>query len=203
MLQLVHDLRTPLGVAVGYLRLLRDHRLPDAGGSTTGDDGDRRRVGGHVPSVSGSIIVCRRLDRGGSGPSNHARAELTDEVARQLPPPLVIADIDHTSGSVRARLDGATARAVAALLSRAVSTGGATPSTDIIVRVADAHLNFLAGTRPTRGDAASVNGRCSIRGGRGQGWRFRLRASKYHRCQARSLPTPPQARLLQWCCHWR
>ena len=29
MLQLVHDLRTPLGVAVGYLRLLRDHRLPD------------------------------------------------------------------------------------------------------------------------------------------------------------------------------
>ena len=72
-------------------------------------------------------------------------AQLTDEVAKQLLPPLVIADTDRPGGSVRARPDGATARAVAALLSRAISTGGATPSTDIIVRVTDEHLNFLAG----------------------------------------------------------
>lgn len=77
-------------------------------------------------------------------------AQLTVEVAEQLQAPMAMTQIDHLSGNVRARLGGATARSVAALLSRPLATGGATPSTDIIVRVADAHLTFLTGAPEQR-----------------------------------------------------
>ena len=144
MLQLVHDLRTPLGVAVGYLRLLRDHRLPD-------EADQQRAMTATADAMAAMSQLCQEASlfaatwtAGDQDLQMTPAAQLTDEVAKQLLP-LVMADTDRPSGRVRARPDGATARAVAALLSRAISTGGATPSPDIIVRVTDEHLNFLAG----------------------------------------------------------
>ena len=145
MLQLVHDLRTPLGVAVGYLRLLRDHRLPD-------EADQQRAMTATADAVAAMSQLCQEASSfaatwtaGDQDLQMIPAAQLAEEVAKQLLRPMVVADADRPAGSVRARSDGATARAVAALLSRAVSTSGDTPSADIIVRVTDEHLNFLAG----------------------------------------------------------
>jgi len=145
MLQLVHDLRTPLGVAVGYLRLLRDHRLPD-------EADQQRAMTATADAVAAMSQLCQEASSfaatwtaGDQDLQMTPAAQLAEEVAKQLLRPMVVADADRPAGSVRARSDGATARAVAALLSRAVSTSGDTPSADIIVRVTDEHLNFLAG----------------------------------------------------------
>jgi hypothetical protein len=150
MVQFVHDLRTPLGVAVGYLRLLRDHRLPD-------EEDQRRAMTQSVDALAAMSRLCQEASSfadswtaGDEGLQMIPAAQLTAEVAEQIQSPMVITQIDHLSGRVRARLGGATARSVAALLSRGLATGGATPSTDIIVRVADAHLHFLTGAPEQR-----------------------------------------------------
>ena len=151
MLHLVHDLRTPLGVAVGYLRLLRDHRLP-------AEEDQQRAMAQSVDALAAMSRLCEEASSfaaswtaGDESVQMIPAAQLTAEVAEQLHSPMALAEIDdHLSGKVRARLGGATARAVAALLSRGFATGGGTPSTDIIVRVADAHLNFLTGAPDQR-----------------------------------------------------
>jgi len=151
MVQLVHDLRTPLGVAVGYLRLLRDHRLPE-------EQDQERALAQTVEALAAMSRLCQEAASFAAGwvagdedlvmiPA----AQLTAEVAEHLVSPMAISDIDdHLNGNVKARQGGTTARAVAALLSKVLATGGATPSTDIIVRVADAHLTFLAGAPEQR-----------------------------------------------------
>ena len=161
MVQLVHDLRTPLGVAVGYLRLLRDHRLPE--------EQDQQRA--LAQTVEACATMSRLCQEAASFTAGWAAgdedlvmipaAQLTAEVAEHLTSPLAITDVDdHLSGNVKVRQGGATARAVAALLSKVLATGGATPSTDIIVRVADAHLNFLAGAPEQR--EAMLNGQRQV-----------------------------------------
>jgi hypothetical protein len=149
--KLVHDLRTPMGVAVGYLRLLRDHQLPDA-------DDQQRALTQTVEALSAMSRLCQEassfaaaVTAGADNVESVSAAVFTAELAEYLPSPLAIADADgNLSGSVRARQGGATARAVAALLSAPMISGGATPSTDIIVRVASAHLHFLIGTPEQR-----------------------------------------------------
>ena len=151
MAKLVHDLRTPMGVAVGYLRLLRDHQLPDA-------DDQQRALTQTVEALSAMSRLCQEassfaaaVTAGAENVVSVSAAVFTAELAEYLPSPLAIADADgNLSGSVRARQGGATARAVAALLSAPMISGGATPSTDIIVRVAAAHLHFLIGTPEQR-----------------------------------------------------
>ena len=152
MEKLVHDLRTPLGVAIGYVRLLRDHRLSaqedqqramlqtvDALGAMSGLCQDAASFAACAAAGDETIVII-------------SAAELAAEVGGQLPPPLAFADIDNDlNGGVRVRKGGATARAVAALLSRGGLSGEGTPSTDIIVRVQDAHLTFVSGTPAQRG----------------------------------------------------
>lgn len=151
MLHLVHDLRTPLGIAVGYMRLLRDHRLP-------AQEDRQRAMAQSVEALAAMSRLCEEASSfaaswtaGDESVQMIPAAQFTVEVSEQLQPPMALAEIDdHLSGKLRARLGGATARAVAALLSRGLATGGATPSADIIVRVADGHLNFLTGAPDQR-----------------------------------------------------
>ena len=151
MAKLVHDLRTPMGVAVGYLRLLRDHQLPGA-------DDQQRALTQTVEALSAMSRLCQEassfaaaVTAGAENIESVSAAVFTAELSDYLPSPLAIADADgNLSGSVRARRGGATARAVAALLGVPMITGGATPSTDIIVRVAAAHLHFLIGAPEQR-----------------------------------------------------
>jgi signal transduction histidine kinase len=146
MAKLIHDLRTPLGVAVGYLRLLRDHQLPA--------QQDQQRA---LTQTLDALAAMSRLCQEGSSFVAAAAAgaadleivsvaQLTAEVAEHLPLPLAIVDIgENLGGRVLARRGGATARAVATLLSGPAATGGGPPSTDIIVRIAAEHLHFLTG----------------------------------------------------------
>lgn len=149
--KLVHDLRTPLGAALGFVRLLRDRRLVD-------EQEQQRALSSTIDALGAMSQLCR--DAASFAASAEARednfaiipaAELTAEVGGHLAPPLAFTDLDHDlSGQVRVRQGGATARAVAALLSMSGLSGGATPSTDIIVRVADGHLSFETGTPAQR-----------------------------------------------------
>ena len=152
MTKLVHDLRTPLGVAVGYLRLLRDHRLP-------AEEDRQRALTQSVDALTAMSQLCRdassftaAVTAVNENVEIISAAQFTAEVAEHLPAPLAIVDIaDNLGGSVRARRGGATARAVAALLSGGLfASSGATPSTDIIVRIAAAHLHFLTGAPEQR-----------------------------------------------------
>ena len=145
LLHLVHDLRTPLGVAVGYMRMLRDHRLPDP-------DDQQRAMTQAVDALGAMSRLCQdaasfaaTATAGEDNTLMIPAAQLTAEVGEQLAAPMALAHVEDLTGKVRAR-HGATARAVAALLSRARATGDATPTPDIIVRVADAHLSFLTGS---------------------------------------------------------
>jgi hypothetical protein len=152
MVQLVHDLRTPLGVAVGYLRMLRDHRLPE-------EEDRQRAIGQTVESLGSMARLCEEASvfaasvaAGSDNVRPVAVVELTAEVSEHLMPPLALAGLDENlSGFVRAR-PAATARAVATLLGRVSTAGEATHSTDIIVRVGDARLEF-AGGAPAERDA--------------------------------------------------
>ena len=144
--KLVHDLRTPLGVAVGYLRLLRDHQLPDA-------EDRQRALTQTVDALATMSRLCQdassfmsAVTAGAEDLEMISAAQFTAEVADHLPVPMAIVDTDTSlGGRLRARRGGATARAVATFLSAPLATGGATPSTDIIVRVAAEHLHFLTG----------------------------------------------------------
>jgi hypothetical protein len=146
LIQLIHDVRTPLGVAVGYTRMLRDHRLP-------AEEDQQRAMAQTVDALAAISRLCQdaaafaaTATAGSESLETIPAAQLTAEVAEHLPPSMALADIEsNLSGNVRARQGGVTARAVAALLSRAGGSGEVPPFTDIIVRVADSHLNFLAG----------------------------------------------------------
>jgi signal transduction histidine kinase len=152
MVQLVHDLRTPLGVAVGYLRMLRDQRLPD-------EEDRRRAVSQTVESLGNMARLCEEASAFAAsvaGGTDNVRpmavAEITAELTEHLTPPQALAEIDENlSGFVLAR-PGATARAVATLFGRLSTSGEETHSTDIIVRVGDARLRF-AGGAPAERDA--------------------------------------------------
>lgn len=149
--KLVHDLRTPLGAALGYVRLVRDRRLVD-------EQEQQRALTQTIEALGAMSQLCR--DAASFAASADARefdfviipaADLTAEVGGHLAPPLAFTDLDHNlSGQVRVQQGGATARAVAVLLSRVGLSGGATPSTDIIVRVADQQLSFETGTPAQR-----------------------------------------------------
>jgi signal transduction histidine kinase len=148
--KLVHDLRTPLGVAVGYLRLLRDHQLPAA-------EDQQRALTQTVEALGAMSRLCQEASSfaaavaGAEDLESVSAAMFTAELAEYLPSPLAIVDADgNLDGSVRARRGGATVRAVAALLSAPLTAGGGPPSTDIIVRVAAAHLHFLIGAPEQR-----------------------------------------------------
>jgi hypothetical protein len=149
--KLVHDLRTPLGVAVGYLRLLRDHQLPAA-------EDQQRALTQTVEALGAMSRLCQEassfaaaVTAGAEDLESVSAAMFTAELAEYLPSPLAIVDADgNLDGSVRARRGGATVRAVAALLSAPLTAGGGPPSTDIIVRVAAAHLHFLIGAPEQR-----------------------------------------------------
>jgi hypothetical protein len=148
--KLVHDLRTPLGVAIGYMRLLRDHRL-------SAPEDQQRAMVQTVDALGAMSGLCQdaasfaaTAAAGDETIVSISAAELAAEVGGQLPPPLAFAHIDNDlAGVVRVRKGGATARAVAALLSRGLGSD-ATPSTDIIVGVQDAHLSFVSGTPAQR-----------------------------------------------------
>lgn len=149
--KLVHDLRTPLGVAIGYMRLLRDRRLSapedqqrallqtvDALGAMSGLCQDAASFAATAGAGDDTIVVI-------------SAAELAAEVGGQLPPPLAFTDVDNDlNGGVRVRKGGVTAKAVAALLSKGGMSSEGTPSTDIIVKVQDAHLSFVSGTPAQR-----------------------------------------------------
>jgi signal transduction histidine kinase len=151
LLKLVHDLRTPLGVAVGYMRLLRDRRLP-------AEEDQQRAMSQSVDALAAMSRLCQDAasfaassTEGDQSLQMIPAAQLTAEVAEHLSSPMALSSIDgDLSGNVRVKQGGATARAVAALLSRAGNSSDATPSTDIIVRVEGAHLNFLAGVPEQR-----------------------------------------------------
>ena len=148
--KLVHDLRTPLGAALGYVRLLRDRRLVE-------EQDQQRALSQTIEALGAMSQLCRdaasfaaSADAGEDNFVIIPAADLTAEVGGHLAPPLAFTDLDQNlSGQVRVR-QGATAKAVAVLLSRVGLSGGATPSTDIIVRVTDEHLSFETGTPAQR-----------------------------------------------------
>jgi len=149
--KLVHDLRTPLGAALGYVRLLRDRRLVD-------EQDQQRALSQTIDALGAMSQLCRdaasfaaSADVGEDNFVIIPASDLTAEVGGHLAPPLAFTDLDQNlSGQVRVRQGGATARAVAVLLSRVGLSGGATPSTDIIVQVADGHLSFEKGAPAQR-----------------------------------------------------
>lgn len=146
MVQLVHDLRTPLGVAVGYLRLLRDKRLPD-------ESDQQRAVAQAVESLGVMARLCEDASAfaasagaGSEGTVMIPAGQFIAEVGEHLAAPLSLAPIDdEVFGQVRAK-PGVTGRSTALLLSRTGSAGGPDPTTDIIVRMGRGRLSFLRGT---------------------------------------------------------
>src|SRR5688572_32046490 len=101
---LVHDLRTPLGAALGYVRLLRDRRLVD-------EEDQQRALSQTIDALGGMSQWCRDgasfaacADAGEDNLVIIPAADLTAEVGGHLAPPLAFTDLDHNlSGQVRVR----------------------------------------------------------------------------------------------------
>lgn len=150
---LIHDLRAPLGMALGYIRLITEHRLPSA------DEQDRAlaqslealgRMGRMCDDASALLAAYESPD-----PPAIAIVPATDLAARVgealQPLGLVCALQDLSARAVRVSHTGSVPSAVATILG-SVQRRPATDVSSLAVSAhADAtHLNFLAGTEAQR-----------------------------------------------------
>lgn len=138
---LVHDMRAPLGVATGYLRLLQDGRLP------SGDD--QRFALVRALDALGRIAHLCSLISEASEPQDHvgrvAAEDLATRVAARLPVPANLvrspgwnADAEVVVGVDSDRMAEAIALVIAAVSKRA-------PDTRILAGTRDGYLRFALG----------------------------------------------------------
>jgi hypothetical protein len=147
---LIHDLRTPLGVAHGYLRLIRSDKLP------TPDDRDRALASTQeaLATISrlcaeASAFVAGELEQTGRAPAT----ALVERVASALSArgvPLTSAEPASGQATVGTSLDRA-GDAIAALLGTGAKKGLAATA---LVQPVDGELRFACGPTPAPDPAA-------------------------------------------------
>ena len=147
---LIHDVRTPLGVAHGYLRLIRADRLPSA------EERDRA-LAGTQDALARISRLCQ--DAGaflddGPQPSGHApAAQLADRVAAGLAERrIVVEDCGPVEGQVvaGASLDRLADAVVTLLATRAGKTAGAVAA----IHPTPVALRFACGPAANAGSPA-------------------------------------------------
>jgi hypothetical protein len=151
---LIHDLRTPLGVAHGYLRLIRADKLP------TAEDRDRA-LSGTQEALARISRLCADagafLDDAPPATGRAPALELVDRVAAVLDDrgiPLDEADESPGLVAVGTSLDRAAEAIVTLLASRAQKPLGASAR----IAVAPAELRFMCGPPPGNGTAIDTAG---------------------------------------------
>lgn len=150
---LIHDLRTPLGVAHGYLRLIRADKLP------TPADRDRALAGTQEALAKISRLCADAsafLDETPPPPGRAPALELVDRVAAVLDErgiPLDTADEAAGAVAVGISLDRAADAIVTLLASRAQKPLGASAR----IAASPAELSFLCGP-PSNGTAIDTDG---------------------------------------------
>lgn len=104
--RLLHDLRTPLGVAHGYLRMIRDHRL-------TTPELQEKALEGVTNALAQMTRLCDQIagrapiDVAGEPP--HSAADFAGALAERLLPLGIACDIDGSASAGRLRADDAGA----------------------------------------------------------------------------------------------
>ncbi len=152
---LLHDLRSPLGVAHGYLRLVREGRLPTDAARNQALDKTREALGRITQMCVEATTAAARAAT--SVPSTMPVAEFVDAVRRQLDLPdteLVSSDL-APSARVRLHAESASLASTVASLLRA----SAQARSDAVLRAetrADM-LSFLRGEPTGAADVVVVS----------------------------------------------
>jgi signal transduction histidine kinase len=149
---LIHDLRAPLGMALGYLRLITEHRL------TSADEQDRAlaqslealgRMSRLCSDASAFLAACEAQEPAAIAvvPAGDLAARVTEALQ---PLELICAPWDLPAQAVKVPGTGSVPSAVATILGTVRRSAGHAGSVKVSAHADATHLTFLAGTEAQR-----------------------------------------------------